>query len=366
MERARLEKLKMYMVPGIVFQSLVVAGGYGTGRELAEFFLRYGTWGGLFGMLGVSLAVWSVVCALTFALARKFSAYDYRAFFTKLLGPAWPAYEVCYFAMVVLILAVVVSAAGETLRALCGLDYMLGVGLMALVTGFLVLRGAGAIEKFLSWWSFVLYGVYLVFLAVCLARYGGALGQAFAGGGAEPGWALGGLRYALYNLGSVPAVLFTVRRCKTPRQAAVSGVLAGVIGILPALFLFLGMAAFTPFVLSEPLPVNAILQVLGLPWLQTAFQIVLFGTLIETAAGLIFAVADRFESSYAEYRLSPPRALRPALTAGLLAAGAALARIGLTGLVQSGYGTVSWAFLPVYALPLVTVGVFLLLRRAKG
>ena len=39
-----------YFVPGIVFQSLVIAGGYGTGRELVEFFLQYGTMGGLLGI----------------------------------------------------------------------------------------------------------------------------------------------------------------------------------------------------------------------------------------------------------------------------------------------------------------------------
>ena len=31
-----------YLLPGFVFQSGVIAGGYGTGRELVEFFLPYG------------------------------------------------------------------------------------------------------------------------------------------------------------------------------------------------------------------------------------------------------------------------------------------------------------------------------------
>ena len=30
------------IVPGIVFQSTVIAGGYGTGRELIEYFMGYG------------------------------------------------------------------------------------------------------------------------------------------------------------------------------------------------------------------------------------------------------------------------------------------------------------------------------------
>lgn len=271
-----------YFVPGIVFQSLVIAGGYGTGRELVEYFLEYGTVGGLLGIFCVSLVIWSVICALTFALAQKLKAFDYRSLFQNLLGPAWPAYEVCYFAMVLLILAVVAASAGETLHALFGLNYWVGVLAMSVGVGFLVIKGTEAIEKFLSLWSFVLYGVYILFLVICFIRFGGAMRQAIVTGWAEPGWQVGGFRYAFYNLGSIPAVLFTVRHCDSPRQAAGAGLLAGLIGILPGAFLLLAMTAFYPMVLTEALPVNAILSILQMPWLQYAFQIVLFGTLIET------------------------------------------------------------------------------------
>ena len=36
------KKFQKYFVPGIVFQSCVIAGGYGTGRELVEYFMGYG------------------------------------------------------------------------------------------------------------------------------------------------------------------------------------------------------------------------------------------------------------------------------------------------------------------------------------
>lgn len=34
-----LSTFKRLFLPGLVFQSISIAGGYGTGRELAEFFL---------------------------------------------------------------------------------------------------------------------------------------------------------------------------------------------------------------------------------------------------------------------------------------------------------------------------------------
>lgn len=40
---------KTYLLPGLVFQSVIIGGGYGTGREIAEFFLSHGAFGGLLG-----------------------------------------------------------------------------------------------------------------------------------------------------------------------------------------------------------------------------------------------------------------------------------------------------------------------------
>lgn len=351
-----------YFVPGIVFQSLVIAGGYGTGRELVEFFLEYGTVGGLLGITCVSLTVWSVICAVTFVFARKFGTFDYKSLFEKLLGRAWPVYEVCYFALILLILAVVASSAGTTLEALFGLNYWIGVVVMMAGVGFLVLKGTEAIERFLSWWSFVLYAVYILFLVLCFVRFGGGMRQAIAAGWAEPGWAVGGFRYAFYNLGSIPAVLFTIRHCKTGREAAGAGLLAGVIGILPGIFLLVAMTAFYPYVLTEPLPVNAILNIMGAPWLQYLFQIVLFGTLIETGTGLIFAVTDRFETSALQQGRTPSPLLKPAITFVLLALGVVIAGFGLDDLISAGYGTVTWCFLGVYVIPILTVGVWKIIK----
>ena len=45
MNFVKSDTFKKYFVPGIVFQSVVIAGGYGTGRELVEFFMKFGTLG---------------------------------------------------------------------------------------------------------------------------------------------------------------------------------------------------------------------------------------------------------------------------------------------------------------------------------
>ena len=79
---------RRYLLPGFIFQSVIIAGGYGTGRELVEFFLSQGPMGGLLGII-VATLIFSAVSMATFELARMWSAYDYRRFFQKLLGRGW-------------------------------------------------------------------------------------------------------------------------------------------------------------------------------------------------------------------------------------------------------------------------------------
>ena len=80
------KRFQKYFVPGIVFQSCVIAGGYGTGRELVEYFMGYGPKGGLLGMCIVSLLVWSLICAISFMFAQIFKKYDYKSFMKELMS----------------------------------------------------------------------------------------------------------------------------------------------------------------------------------------------------------------------------------------------------------------------------------------
>ena len=58
-----------FLLPGFAFKAVVIGGGYATGRELAEFFLPSGPWGGIAAML-LATVIWSAVCVVTFVFAR--------------------------------------------------------------------------------------------------------------------------------------------------------------------------------------------------------------------------------------------------------------------------------------------------------
>ena len=235
------KKFQKYFVPGIVFQSCVIAGGYGTGRELVEYFMGYGPMGGVLGMCIVSLLTWSIVCGVSFAFARKFRKYDYKNFMKKLMGPGWIVFEIAYIIFILIVLAVVSASAGSILHELFGFNKWVGIIGMSVAVFLLVMNGSEMIEKVLSLWSFVLYGVYFLFLVLVISKYNSAIGQNFATVPVTGNWALGGFQYAFYNLAIIIAVLYTIRHCENEKEAFSSGLIAGVIGILPGIILFVAI-----------------------------------------------------------------------------------------------------------------------------
>lgn len=348
------------LLPGFVFQSVVIAGGYGTGRELVEFFLTLGPAGGLLAML-VATLTWSAVCAVSFEFARVVRGFDYRRFFQELLGPGWVLFEIGYVALLAVVLAVIAAAAGSMLRETFGLPYAAGVLGIIAVVGWLVFAGSRVIERAMAFWSFVLYAVYVVFFVWSLRQSAGT-GASLAVTAAPSGWVVGGLKYAAYNVAVIPAVLFTIRHAGSRTDAVTAGMLAGPIAMIPGLLFYLAMVPHYPAIVDRTVPTLYLLGLLDARWFLIVYQVMLFGTLIETGTGMIHAVNERVASAFAERNRSLPRWFRPAVAVALLLAATGLARFGLVALIARGYGTLTWAFLAVFVVPVLTWGVWRLSR----
>ena len=360
MNRKRKRKWTWYLIPGLVFQSILIGGGYGTGAEIARYFGSQGLLGGLLA-LGAAAAAWAVLCAVTFEFVRVFRTYDYGSMMRKLLGPAGFLYDVCFYAMLLLVLGVVNATASATVSTLTGAPAWVGTALLSGGVVLLVLKGTEAIEKALSFWAYVLYAVFTLFFAAVFFRFGSVITAELFRAEIAPGWLASGLRYASYNLLCVSMVLYTLRDVQTRKEAVVCGLLAGVLGAAPALPLLLAMGCDLPAALACETPVTAIFAQLDMPWLYALFEIVLFGTLIETAAGFIKALEDRLEQSLLRGRSF--ELARPLVTGAVTALGICVSTFGLTKLIIKGYGAICWAALFLFALPMLTVGGFRLCAR---
>ena len=357
-----------FVLPGLAFKAVVIGGGYATGREIAEFFLPAGPWGGIAAM-AVATAIWCVVCSTTFIFARRLRERDYRSFFRALLGRAWPAFEIAYVLFVVLILAVFGAAAGAIGSATFGMAPILGTLALMVAIAIATAFGNRSVERVFTWVSVLLYAVYAAFVLFALSSFGGQISQSFAAAdGWNAGWLSGGLTYAGYNIIGAVVILPVTRHLTSDRDALVAGIAAGPLAMLPAFLFFICMCAFVPAIAGEPLPSDYLLARLDQPWFRYLFQVMIFAALLESGTGAVHAVNERISTVWQARTQAPLGArARGAVALALLVTCMLIAdRVGLVALIANGYRVLAYVLIAVYVVPLLTVGVWRLWKGGRS
>ena len=352
-----------YLLPGFAFKAVVIGGGYATGRELAEFFLPSGPQGGLLAIL-LAMVIWSLVCAVTFYLAYATKSWNYRAFFKNLLGPFWVLFEAAYLLFIILILAVFGAAAGAIGEALFGWPQIAGTCCLIVSISVVAANGSVSVERLFKWVSIFLYGVYAIFVALSFFAFGDRILANLATPYPSDGWVLGGMTYAGYNVVGAVVILPVLRHLRSNKNALIAGALAGPLAMIPALLFFVCMIAYYPQIAGEPLPSDFLLKQLKFPAFHYLFQLMIFLALLESGTGCVHAFNERVAEAYATRRgQSLSKAARLTITAVLLLGSIFLAaRFGLVTLIARGYRGLAYLFLLVFVLPVMTRGVWQLLK----
>ena len=357
--------IRVYLIPGAVFQSVLVGGGYGTGREIVEFFTQYGALGGLLGLL-ITWLCWAVVLSITYEFARVFGAYDYRDFFKELLGRAWILFEILFILMFLLVLAVVASAAGEISQDRFNIPYVLGLGVMLTAVGILTFFGREVVTKSLAIWTVFIYITFIIYFIVSLMYFSEPMGAQLAAGEMHSGWWVSGIQYAMYNLFIVPVVLYSTMAIESRGEAVLSGTVAASICAIPAVLFHLTFLGAYPDVIGWEIPLFSVIVQLGVGGLLILYLVVLFGTLIETGAGLLHGLNERIDGFLLETRGNRlPKMGRAAVAVSAMILSAVLASVGIIALISRGYGTIAWGFLLVYVIPICTIGVWKIWQRSR-
>jgi uncharacterized membrane protein YkvI len=353
-----------FLLPGFAFKAVVIGGGYATGRELAEYFLPSGPWGGLAAIL-LATILFSLICALTFLFARAVNAQDYRTFFKELLGPGWLVFEAAYVLFIILILAVYGAAAGAIAAALFGVAEIWGtIALGAMIIG-VVTFGNASVERMFVYVSYLLYAVYLLFIILAFTKFGGRITDGFAQGGAGGGWLAGGTIYAGYNIIGAVVVLPVVRHLTSNRDAVIAGAIAGPLAMIPAALFFTAMIAFYPAIAGETLPSDFLLQQMQLPLFHLLFQLMIFSALLESGASSVHAINERISQALVARRgLALSNRARLLIALALLVGCMFVAQqFGLVALIANGYRALGYILITVYVLPLLTIGVWRLVHH---
>lgn len=363
------------VVPAIILQSVLIGGGYATGREVVEYGAKYGAAGWV--AVGCIFLGFALVSVLTFEFARTLRAYDYKGFMKGLIGPFWPLFDLLFAVMATVVIAVMISAATSIAEQTLGLSQTLVTIAAAGCVGLLSFYGSRYIERFKIAGTAALYIAYLLFAALVLSGDPGAsVASPAASGGTvdEPSLlsvAGSGVLYVGYNLVVFPTVLFALHRQETRRDSVVGGLLAGLLMTVPFVITFLCVLKFYPAteVLEAPVPWLVMLESTGGTAVVVVFGVVMAWTLIETSVGLIHAILERVDADLKAGEAAPAESTSARSASGLsrlqrgalgivaLLVAVALSKIGIITLVAEGYSIMAYVFIGLYAIPLMTVGL---------
>ena len=363
-----------YILPGVLLQSVLIGGGYATGREIYSYGAKFGAMGWIAGLtIGIGFALFAF---LTFEICRIYKVYDYKNYIKQVIGPLWPVMDILTILIAILLIAVMAAATGSIFEQ-AGLPNFLGSVVIVLLCGLLNFKGSAFIEKFESIGTILLYGGYILFTILVLVKRGSHIGEVFAtmDTSAYDGkvtvmlciWT--GILYVAYNINSIPMGMFSLTRQTKRRETLISGLIAGLLMVIPWFLSYFAMMCFygdsTIVGADVPTPwLSMITSINGGTWLVVLFSIVMGWTLVETATGCIHMIIDRFDVALTERgqaRLSDSK--RGIITVITLIAALLLSRIGVVTLIEQGYTYLSYGFILFYLLPTLLVGGYKIIHH---
>jgi uncharacterized membrane protein YkvI len=103
---------------------------------------------------------------------------------------------------------------------------------------------------------------------------------------------------------------------------------------------------------------------LDVPVFHLVFQLMIFAALLESGTGAVHAVNQRIAGVLSARGIALPTIARLVLAASLLVVSIFFAtRFGLVALIAQGYRTLAYLFIAVYAVPILTYGVWWLAKN---
>jgi uncharacterized membrane protein YkvI len=235
---------------------------------------------------------------------------------------------------------------------------------MVAVAG-VVFFGSQVIEKVISAWAIIFYITYGSMFVLVVWRYSAQLRAALVSTPLD--WVTAfqeSLSYTGYNVVILPILIFVARNFESRRQAFIAGALAGPLILIPGLAALLALSTFYPGIVTEPLPISAVLAHLGNPTLTVCVQVVILGAFVKTGVGLLHGLNERVARSAVDRGQTMPVWLRPALALTIMVVTVFVAAsVGIIDLIGRGYRYSSYFFLLVFLLPVLTRGAWLVIAN---
>ncbi|THF83349.1 YkvI family membrane protein [Cohnella fermenti] len=282
------------------FIGTVVGAGFATGREVMQFFTRFGHWGALMILVSTALFVW--LGSKMMLTAAEIKAKSFEDMNRHLFGDRAGAWVSHLMLIVMLgVNSVMLAGAGSVFSEHLNLGYQTGLLVTMFACFFLLRKGMSAILTINS----IVVPLMMIFTSLLVAH-------ALNGPGADrwltlqtdaSPWAawMSPLLYAAFNLSMSQAVLVPLGHAISDPVALKRGAWLGGIGIGAMLLAgHLTLSSQMPGVLQYDIPMGGIAREVGalIHWIFVLLIFMeIFTTLVADIYGLTLQLQERIHLS---------------------------------------------------------------------
>jgi uncharacterized membrane protein YkvI len=272
-----------------VYVGTVVGAGFATGKEIVEFFSRFG----FFGFLSILMSgyLFVMIGSKLMRMAAQIKAKSYQEFNEYLFGK-WAGNVINFFMLFMLlgVSAVMLSGAGAVFEEQLGLPKNVGVFLTIFLSYIVMLvgtKGLFAVNTFVVP-LMIAFSLILMFLSLKMPNF---LEKFLYIPHATDGWksVVAPFSYAALNLGLAQAVLVPIAtEVKDDWTIKWGGILGGL-----ALTIILLASHFTLIMLPNlelyEIPMAIIMKNLA-PFLYWIFVLIIYGEIFTSVIGNVFGL----------------------------------------------------------------------------
>jgi uncharacterized membrane protein YkvI len=277
-----------------VYVGTVVGAGFATGREIVEFFSRFG----VFGLIGILMSGYMLIYmgSKLMRIAAAIGARSYEEMNEHLFGSFFG--RIINMVMLVMLLgvcAVMLSGAGAVFEEQLGLSKSLGIFVtiaLSLIVMVVGLKGVFAVNTFVVP-MMILFSLILFFLS---SKLPGFIEQVVFLPYAEDGWksVVAPFSYTALNLSLAQAVLVPVAaEIKDDNTVKWGGILGGIALTIILLSSHLTLIMLPGFETFE-IPMAVIMKQLmsGLYWV---FVLIVYGEIFTSVIGNIYGLERQIQ-----------------------------------------------------------------------
>jgi uncharacterized membrane protein YkvI len=345
-------------------------GGFASGRQVVEYFTKYG-WFSLFVPL-LTVAIMACVYYFSWKFAAQKKLFDYRSWANAYFRPVQivlaNVYEVLFNLILITATAVAFATGGAVIEETLGTPYILNTIVIAIAMFFLTIYGAELVRRAATWSALA---IIVGLLAVYGSHFIGRLPQLLEVLNSAP--SPRGFGSALWNavvyagfqatlIGAFVAVADVLKDRRDAMKATLWGFAVN------GCFLWLAsvvLLSYYPDVLPERVPLLYVInEGFGLKWMEVAVSLLILAAVVSTGVNLIFGGAKRIVTVCVKSDSISQRKLANVVASGLYVVVTwTIALFGLIPLIAKGYGYIGYIAIFVLIIPVLLIGF---LKKVKG